>query len=37
MPSASYAQSRMNWAPLPYELLARISNRITNDVRGINR
>ena len=26
-----------NWAPLPHELLARISNRITNEVRGINR
>ena len=26
-----------NWAPLPYELLARISSRIINEVRGINR
>ena len=26
-----------HWAPLPAELLARISNRITNEVRGINR
>jgi GMP synthase (glutamine-hydrolysing) len=26
-----------HWAPLPYDLLARISNRITNEVRGINR
>ena len=25
------------WAPLPYELLARVSSRITNEVRGINR
>ncbi len=25
------------WAPLPPELLAKISNRITNEVRGINR
>jgi GMP synthase (glutamine-hydrolysing) len=25
------------WAPLPHELLARVSNRITNEVRGINR
>ena len=25
------------WAALPHELLARISNRITNEVRGINR
>jgi GMP synthase (glutamine-hydrolysing) len=26
-----------DWARLPYELLARISSRITNEVRGINR
>jgi GMP synthase (glutamine-hydrolysing) len=26
-----------HWAPLPHELLARISNRITNEVRGFNR
>jgi GMP synthase (glutamine-hydrolysing) len=26
-----------HWAPLPYELLAAVSNRITNEVRGINR
>jgi GMP synthase (glutamine-hydrolysing) len=26
-----------HWAPLPHELLAHISNRITNEVRGINR
>ena len=25
------------WAPLPHELLGRVSNRITNEVRGINR
>ena len=25
------------WAPLPTELLARVSNRIINEVRGINR
>ncbi|MCL4798296.1 MAG: glutamine-hydrolyzing GMP synthase [Burkholderiales bacterium] len=25
------------WAPLPAELLARVSNRIINEVRGINR
>jgi len=25
------------WAPLPHELLAKVSNRITNEVRGINR
>ena len=26
-----------HWAPLPHDLLASISNRITNEVRGINR
>jgi GMP synthase (glutamine-hydrolysing) len=26
-----------DWAPLPYDLLARISTRIINDVRGVNR
>jgi GMP synthase (glutamine-hydrolysing) len=26
-----------DWAPLPYELLGRLSNRIINEVRGINR
>jgi GMP synthase (glutamine-hydrolysing) len=26
-----------HWAPLPHELLAHISTRITNEVRGINR
>ena len=26
-----------HWAQLPHELLARVSNRITNEVRGINR
>jgi GMP synthase (glutamine-hydrolysing) len=26
-----------HWAPLPHELIARVSNRITNEVRGINR
>jgi GMP synthase (glutamine-hydrolysing) len=26
-----------DWAPLPHELLARISNRIINEARGINR
>jgi GMP synthase (glutamine-hydrolysing) len=25
------------WAPLPHSLLARVSNRIINEVRGINR
>jgi len=26
-----------HWAPLPHDLLAKISSRITNEVRGINR
>ena len=26
-----------DWAPLPHELLAHVSTRITNEVRGINR
>ena len=26
-----------DWVPLPYELLATISSRIINEVRGINR
>ena len=26
-----------SWAPLPHELLATVSNRIINEVRGINR
>jgi GMP synthase (glutamine-hydrolysing) len=26
-----------DWAPIPYEVLGRISNRIINEVRGINR
>ena len=26
-----------NWAELPYDLLGRVSNRIINEVRGINR
>jgi GMP synthase (glutamine-hydrolysing) len=26
-----------DWARLPYDLLARMSARITNEVRGINR
>ena len=26
-----------HWAPLPHELLAKVSNRIMNEVRGINR
>ena len=26
-----------DWARLPYDVLARISNRIVNEVRGVNR
>ena len=26
-----------DWAPLPYDVLGRISNRVINEVRGINR
>jgi GMP synthase (glutamine-hydrolysing) len=26
-----------DWSQLPYDLLGRISNRIINEVRGINR
>ena len=26
-----------DWVPLPYEVLGRISSRIVNEVRGINR
>jgi GMP synthase (glutamine-hydrolysing) len=26
-----------DWAHLPYDLLARVSNRIINEVRGVNR
>jgi len=26
-----------DWAPLPHALLARVSSRIINEVRGINR
>ena len=26
-----------DWVPLPYELLGRISNRIVNEVPGVNR
>jgi len=26
-----------HWAPIPFELLAKVSNRIINEVRGINR
>ncbi len=36
---AVYSEDGMtaDWAPLPYELMKRISNRIVNEVRGINR
>ena len=26
-----------DWAPLPHDLLSRVSSRIINEVRGINR
>ena len=26
-----------NWVPLPYDLLGKISNRVLNEVRGVNR
>jgi GMP synthase (glutamine-hydrolysing) len=26
-----------DWAPIPHDVLARLSNRICNEVRGINR
>ena len=26
-----------DWVKLPYELLAKVSNRIINEVRGVNR
>jgi GMP synthase (glutamine-hydrolysing) len=26
-----------DWVPLPYEVLATISSRIVNEVRGVNR
>jgi len=26
-----------DWAHLPYDLLARVSNRIINEVKGVNR
>ena len=28
---------RSDWVPLPYEVLKTISNRIVNEVRGVNR
>jgi GMP synthase (glutamine-hydrolysing) len=26
-----------NWVPVPYDVLSTISNRIINEVRGVNR
>jgi len=26
-----------DWARVPYEVLAKVSNRITNEVKGVNR
>jgi GMP synthase (glutamine-hydrolysing) len=26
-----------DWARIPYDILAKVSNRITNEVKGINR
>ncbi len=34
---ASQDAMTADWARLPYEVLARISSRITNEVRGVNR
>jgi GMP synthase (glutamine-hydrolysing) len=34
---ASQDAMTADWARLPYDVLARISNRIVNEVRGINR
>ena len=41
-PSASAASTRddfmtADWSRLPYDVLARISTRIINEVRGVNR
>jgi len=36
-PVSSEDAMTADWARLPYELLARISNRITNEVAGVNR
>jgi GMP synthase (glutamine-hydrolysing) len=26
-----------DWSPLPHDFLARVANRIVNEVRGVNR
>ena len=36
-PVSSEDAMTADWSRLPYELLARISNRITNEVEGVNR
>ncbi|MEO6826366.1 MAG: glutamine-hydrolyzing GMP synthase [Microbacteriaceae bacterium] len=36
-PVSSEDAMTADWTRLPYDLLARISNRITNDVEGVNR
>ncbi len=34
---ASWYDRTAHWAELPYQLLARVSSRIINEVRGFNR
>ena len=36
-PVSSEDAMTADWTRLPYDLLARISNRITNEVAGVNR
>jgi GMP synthase (glutamine-hydrolysing) len=36
-PVSSEDAMTADWSRLPYELLAKISNRITNEVEGVNR
>ncbi len=36
-PVSSEDAMTADWSRLPYDLLARISNRITNEVDGVNR
>jgi GMP synthase (glutamine-hydrolysing) len=33
----SYAPKCVEWARLPYDLLEKVSNRIINEVPGVNR